>query len=111
MPYKKKIEFFIETRHAVGRTALMLSGGGILGLYHIGVIKVMWECNVLPKIICGSSSGSIIASYICVTKDEDFEKVKYNLIIIRYLILVILIMGHSNKSHINYHYGINLKTF
>ena len=35
-----KFAFFSETRHAFGRSALMLSGGGSLGMYHAGVIKV-----------------------------------------------------------------------
>ena len=31
-----------ETRHAYGRTALLLSGGGSLGSFHLGVVKVRW---------------------------------------------------------------------
>jgi hypothetical protein len=34
-----KLAFFNETRHAYGRTALMLSGGAALGFYHIGLIR------------------------------------------------------------------------
>lgn len=37
------MEFFIEMRHAVGRSALVLSGGGLMGMYHIGVVKVLYE--------------------------------------------------------------------
>jgi TAG lipase/steryl ester hydrolase/phospholipase A2/LPA acyltransferase len=33
-----------------------------MGMYHIGVIKALYEKNLLPKIICGASAGSIIAS-------------------------------------------------
>jgi predicted acylesterase/phospholipase RssA len=29
-------------RHAIGRTALLLSGGAILGMYHIGVLKALY---------------------------------------------------------------------
>jgi predicted acylesterase/phospholipase RssA len=65
------MEFFTETRHAVGRTALLLSGGAILGLYHIGVLKVLWESNLLPRIICGSSSGSIMAGIFCCQTNEE----------------------------------------
>lgn len=35
-----KLAFFNETRHAFGRSALCLSGGGALGIYHAGVVKV-----------------------------------------------------------------------
>lgn len=51
-------------RHAVGRTALMLSGGAIMGMYHIGVVQALIEADLMPKIIAGSSAGSIIASII-----------------------------------------------
>jgi TAG lipase/steryl ester hydrolase/phospholipase A2/LPA acyltransferase len=39
----KKLEFFAETRHSFGRTALILSGGGSLGKYHFGVMKALYE--------------------------------------------------------------------
>lgn len=32
---EEKLSFFKETRHAYGRTALLLSGGGGLGSFHI----------------------------------------------------------------------------
>lgn len=40
---QKKLEFFAETRHSYGRTALMLSGGGGFGKFHYGVIKALYE--------------------------------------------------------------------
>ena len=43
----------------------MLSGGGNMGAYSLGVIKALWEGGVLPMIISGSSAGSVIASFIC----------------------------------------------
>ena len=48
-PLYKKIEFFSETRHAYGRTALLLSGGASFGMYHLGVIKALHEQNLIPK--------------------------------------------------------------
>lgn len=44
-----KLDFFNETRHAFGRSALLLSGGGSLGLYHSGVVKV--GSNVLHYMV------------------------------------------------------------
>ena len=35
------MEFFVETRHALGRTALILNGGAIMGMYHIGVVRCL----------------------------------------------------------------------
>ena len=37
LPYADKLSFFRETRHTFGRTALLLSGGGSLGTFHMGV--------------------------------------------------------------------------
>jgi len=40
---QKKIEFFSDTRHSYGRTALFLSGGAHFGKYHFGVLKALYE--------------------------------------------------------------------
>lgn len=66
-----KIELFSELRHNYGNTALMLSGGASLGMYHLGVIKVLYELDLLPRILCGSSAGSIITALISTNKYED----------------------------------------
>ncbi|KAI9912473.1 hypothetical protein PsorP6_006140 [Peronosclerospora sorghi] len=66
-----KVAFFSETRHAFGRSALMLSGGGAHGFYHAGVIKALVENNLLPTVIAGSSAGSILAGAIGVRYDEE----------------------------------------
>jgi len=84
----KKLEFFAETRHAFGRTAIIFSGktsnfllsnllgGGNIGLYHHGVIKALYEENLLPRIVAGSSVGSIFATFFCVRKTKDIPFVK-----------------------------------
>uniref|UniRef100_M4B7J6 PNPLA domain-containing protein n=1 Tax=Hyaloperonospora arabidopsidis (strain Emoy2) TaxID=559515 RepID=M4B7J6_HYAAE len=66
-----KLAFFSETRHAFGRSALMLSGGGAHGFYHAGVIKALVENNLLPNVIAGSSAGSILAGAIGVRNDDE----------------------------------------
>lgn len=63
----------VQSRKAFGRTALVLSGGSILGFLHIGVARELIENNLLPKIISGSSAGSIFASMLCIHRDEEFE--------------------------------------
>ena len=64
MPDDAKLAFFNETRHAYGRSALMLSGGAYLGYYHIGVAKTLWREGLLPRVISGASAGSLIAAAI-----------------------------------------------
>ncbi|XAR69910.1 Triacylglycerol lipase [Bertholletia excelsa] len=61
---EEKLSFIHETRHAFGRTALLLSGGASLGAFHVGVVKTLVEHKLLPRIIAGSSVGSIICSVV-----------------------------------------------
>jgi len=70
-PLDKKLEFFSEARHFYGRTALLLSGGASLGIFLIGIIKTLYEQKLLPRIICGSSAGSMIAAMVCTQLYED----------------------------------------
>ena len=67
----EKLDFFLNTRQAFGRTALLLSGGATLGLNHVGVIKALHECRLLPRIISGSSIGSLIAALVCSKSDHE----------------------------------------
>lgn len=74
---KKKIEFFGELRHAYGRTALLLSGGGALGLTHLGVIKSLLKNRLLPRVLSGASAGSMLCALIGTTpRKEVYEVIK-----------------------------------
>lgn len=70
-----KLDFFSRTQAGFGQTALMLSGGAALGLFHMGVLKAMWEEKLLPKVISGSSTGSIMASMLATHTDDELDKV------------------------------------
>jgi TAG lipase/steryl ester hydrolase/phospholipase A2/LPA acyltransferase len=59
----EKIAFIHETRHAFGRTALLLSGGAALGAFHLGVVRTLVEHRLFPRVIAGASVGSIICSF------------------------------------------------
>lgn len=61
----------IQTRKNIGRTALLLSGGATFGISHIGVLIVLLETGLMPRIVSGSSSGSIIASILCCHTNEE----------------------------------------
>ncbi|CDO91865.1 unnamed protein product [Kluyveromyces dobzhanskii CBS 2104] len=54
-----------QTRKNIGRTALVLSGGGTFGLFHIGILVTLFEQELLPRVISGSSAGAIVASILC----------------------------------------------
>lgn len=58
---------------------MLLSGGAVMGMYHIGVMLAMKEAGIKPRIIAGSSAGSIIASCVAVRNpEEDFTHYSMN---------------------------------
>lgn len=74
-PDEEKIIFFKRTGTVFGRSALMLSGGATLGMFHLGVIKALHERYLLPKVISGSSAGSLIAGIVGTHNDEQLRHV------------------------------------
>lgn len=71
IPTDARLAFFNEVRHAYGRTALLLSGGAALGFYHCGVCKALLLNNVMPRVLGGSSAGSIIVAMIATRTNEE----------------------------------------
>lgn len=65
------LEQLLSARQAFGRSALLLSGGATFGMNHIGVVKTLWEANLLPRIVSGASAGSIICSALCIHTDDE----------------------------------------
>jgi TAG lipase/steryl ester hydrolase/phospholipase A2/LPA acyltransferase len=74
-PLAAKLHFFERTGQSFGRSALMLSGGATLGLFHSGVIKALWTEGLLPRVISGSSAGSIAAATIGTHTDAELARV------------------------------------
>ncbi|ODQ68595.1 hypothetical protein NADFUDRAFT_31053 [Nadsonia fulvescens var. elongata DSM 6958] len=68
---QKFLNFFHDTRQSFGRTALVLQGGSIFGLCHLGVIKTLFFKGLLPRIFTCINKGAIIGSLICAFPDED----------------------------------------
>lgn len=68
---KDLLEQVVCARQAFGRSAMLLSGGATLGMYHIGVLKSLFEAKLLPRIISGASAGSIVGSVLCTRTDEE----------------------------------------
>ncbi|OJJ38606.1 hypothetical protein ASPWEDRAFT_36294 [Aspergillus wentii DTO 134E9] len=66
-----KLELLHDTRQAFGRTTLLLQGGSIFGLCHLGVVKALHLQGLLPRIITGTGTGALIASLVGIhTEDE-----------------------------------------
>lgn len=68
-----KLDFFDRASRCFGRSALMLSGAGSLGYFHLGVIKTLFEHKLLPQVISGSSAGSIFAAVLGTHSDEELS--------------------------------------
>lgn len=58
--------------------ALVLSGGGVKGYAHIGLIKALEENGIFPSIVSGTSFGAIVGAYYCAefSADETFAILK-----------------------------------
>ncbi|TKV67051.1 DUF3336 domain-containing protein [Marinobacter panjinensis] len=71
---QQKLRLFRDAERVYGRPALMLSGGAAFGIYHIGVTRALWEQDLLPDVIAGSSMGAIVAGAICIRNNEELER-------------------------------------
>jgi len=60
-----------DTRMAYGRTVLVLQGGSIFGLCHLGVVKALYQRTLLPRIIAGTGTGALMAAWVCVHNDKE----------------------------------------
>ena len=69
----EKLQFLAETRHGHGRTALVLSGGGALGVFHLGVVHALLQKGLLPRIMAGSSVGALICAIVATKTDAELE--------------------------------------
>ncbi len=66
----EKYRFFQRASDCFGRSALMLSGAGSLGPFHIGVVKALSEHGLVPNVISGASAGSVITALVGTQKQE-----------------------------------------
>ena len=73
IPLADRFDIFWDTRQAFGRSALLLSGGAALGMYHLGVIRALWERKLLPRIMSGSSAGAIVCAIVGVLRESEMH--------------------------------------
>eukprot|EP01135_Chromosphaera_perkinsii_P001258 Nk52_evm31s163 gene=Nk52_evmTU31s163 len=67
----KRIKKLRKWQKALGETALCLSGGGMAAMAHLGVVKALIEGGCLPRVISGSSGGSVMAMFLAIHTDEE----------------------------------------
>ncbi|TGZ78827.1 patatin-like phospholipase [Ascodesmis nigricans] len=68
---QQTFSFISDTRQSFGRTTLVLQGGAIFGLCHLGVVKALHSHSLLPRIITGTGVGALIAALVCIHTDMD----------------------------------------
>ncbi|HEY0975191.1 MAG TPA: patatin-like phospholipase family protein [Solimonas sp.] len=69
-----KQRFFDDLSLSYGRSALMLSGGATLGLFHVGVVKALFREGLVPTILSGSSAGSVISATVGTRAPDEVEQ-------------------------------------
>ena len=69
----EKLALFEDILRSFGQPALQLSGGATLGMFHVGVCKALDEQGLLPKVISGSSAGSLVASMIGTHNRDEMD--------------------------------------
>ena len=73
--HRETVKVFLKrARAAYGRTALVLSGGAMMGCYHFGTVKALLEEGCLPHIISGTSAGSVVGAVVCTRDDEELKR-------------------------------------
>lgn len=73
IPAAEKLDLFERADHCYGRTALMMSSGGMLMFFHFGVARALFEAGVLPTVISGSSAGAIVAAVLGTRTDRELD--------------------------------------
>jgi len=54
-----------------GRAALVLTGGAICGVYHLGVVRALLELRMLPRVVHGTSAGAVVAALLCTRTEAE----------------------------------------
>ena len=73
LPFVEKRKFFRRASHCFGRTAMMFSGGGILGFFHVGVARALLEQGLLPNVLSGASAGALVAAIVGSHDEEELR--------------------------------------
>lgn len=75
-----KLDFLHDARQSFGSTALLLHGGSLFGLCHLGVVRALYFRKMLPKIIAGSAVGAAVASLVCTVLDGELYPILYSIV-------------------------------
>ena len=61
---EQKMDFFQRASLCFGRSALLMSGAGTYLFFHVGVVKALWEQDLIPEVLSGASGGAFVAGVV-----------------------------------------------
>jgi NTE family protein len=73
--HQEKVEFFQRASLCFGRSALMMSGSGTFLFFHVGVLKALWEQDLLPEVISGASGGAFVAAVLGTRAPDQLSEI------------------------------------
>ncbi|PLB38686.1 putative Patatin family phospholipase [Aspergillus candidus] len=68
------LDQLLAAKQAFGQSALLFSGGATFGMSHIGVLKTLYDHDMLPRVISGASAGSIVCAVFCSHTDDELPE-------------------------------------
>lgn len=60
-----------DAKQTFGHSALMLQGGSIFGLCHLGIVKALLKEDCLPRVIVGTATGALMAALVGIHNREE----------------------------------------
>ncbi|KAK9469089.1 acyl transferase/acyl hydrolase/lysophospholipase [Lipomyces arxii] len=69
-----KLDLVHDTRQSYGLSTLVLQGGVLFGLSHLGVVRALHQHKLLPRIITGVGVGALIATLVSVHRDDELPE-------------------------------------
>ncbi|KAF5107371.1 hypothetical protein DV453_003153 [Geotrichum candidum] len=69
--HQAKLDFLHDTRQSFGRSGLVLHGGSMFGMCHVGVVKGLFLQGLLPRIVSGATVGALVAALVCFVNDDE----------------------------------------
>ncbi|KAJ1836830.1 hypothetical protein LPJ70_006083, partial [Coemansia sp. RSA 2708] len=71
----EKLHFFRQVARQQGRMALCLSGGAAMGWKHLGIARSLLDEARLPRVISGTSAGSLVAALLGTHTDGELRRI------------------------------------
>ncbi|KAJ2438926.1 hypothetical protein GGF42_008131 [Coemansia sp. RSA 2424] len=72
---RERLSVFADLGHQLGRTALCLSGGAAMCWKHLGVARCLLDEARLPRVISGTSAGSLVAAMLATYTDTELRRI------------------------------------